>query len=200
MYFSFSIHDVPDDSIIAPGWYTAKIVRSDIRDLRSGVGQRLILTYTITSGSYAGRKLDAGFNHAHPNPVAVEISQKELAKVLRACGLSQIQDTLELHDHPHQIHIGVETYKDREQNRISDWKPMAPAGVSSQSAVPAALMGKAALPASQAFQAPAKPVPAPPTAPFPSARPTQQAAPAAVEVPVVAEAAGNLDFNDDIPF
>ena len=213
MYFAFSIQDVPDDSIIAPGWYPAKIVRSDIRDLRSGDGQRLILTYTIASGPYAGRKVDAGFNHAHPNPVAVEISQKELAKVLRACGLSQIQDTLELHDHPHHIYIGVETYKDREQNRISDWKPMAPAGVSSQSAVPPAFTGKVApaaskvaLAASQAFQAPptvappAKPVPAPPASPFPSARPNQIAAPAAAAVAAVAEAVGNLDFNDDIPF
>lgn len=189
MYFAFSVNDVPDESLIPTGWYSARIVRSDLRDLKSGDGQRLVITYAVDSGPYAKRRIDVGFNVLHPNPKAVEISQKELAKVLRACGLSQINDTLELHDHPHQIHIGVEMYKDREQNRVNDWKPLVPVAIptvrpAASTPAPAA-SAQARNAASAAFQAP--PVPqAPPAPPF--------------AAPVAAAENPALPFNDNIPF
>jgi hypothetical protein len=215
MYFAFSIKDVPDESIIPTGWYPAKIIRCDMRSLKSGEGNRLVMTYVIDSGPYKTRKIDVGFNVDHPNPKAVEISQKELAKVLRACGVEQITDTLELHDRVHQIHIGIETYNDREQNRINDWKPLGPVAVASVASPvrsvanpssPAAT-AKARNGASAEFQAP-RPMNAPPAAPFvaPPARPApRQAAPVAQAVAAAAATAAApaeeaLPFNDDIPF
>lgn len=206
MYFAFSIKDLPDESIIPANWYTAQIIRCDLRDLKSGAGQRLVLTYVLTEGPYAQRKVDAGFNVDHPNPKAVEISQKELAKVLRACGLSAIQDTLELHDRAHQIRVGVETYKDREQNRVIDWRPLPLTGVP---IAPAAAMPPQAVrnAASQAFQEPTLPAmpatpprPARSAAPAPAARPT--AAPAAPFPARNAQAGADAPepFNDDIPW
>lgn len=202
MYFAFSVNDVPDESLIPTGWYPARIVRSELRDLKSGEGQRLVVTYAVDSGPYAKRRLDVGFNVLHPNPQAVEISQKELAKVLRACGLSQINDTLELHDRPHQIYIGVETYKDREQNRINDWKPLGPAAIptvrpaaSAPAPAAAAQARNAASAAFQAPPAPARPVPTPPVAPF-AASPRPAVAPA----PVTEEETRHLPFDDHIPF
>ena len=195
MYFAFNTADVPDDTLIPAGWYPARIVRSDLRDLKSGDGQRLVLTYALHGGPFAERRIDAGFNVDHPNPQAVEISQKELAKVLRACGLSTIQDTLELHDRVHQVRVSVETYKDRDQNRITDWRPLGPVGVPSAAApAPAQAPARAARQAaSQAFQAPA-----PPAAP-PAPRPARSVAPPAAPFPTAAPQNG-IPFNDDIPW
>ena len=210
MYFAFRVADVPDESLIPTGWYSACIVRSNVRELKSGDGQRLVLTYALQDGPYANRRVDAGFNIDHPNPKVVEISQKELAKVLHACGLSVIQDTLELHDRPHQIHIGVETYQSREQNRITDWRPLAPAVVPNAATAPAparpapAAPATAAVrhPASQAFQAPPAPVAAPPIngrsrpAPLPPAAPF----PASAASAETAAPQNGIPFNDDIPW
>ena len=205
MYFAFNTADVPDDTLIPAGWYPARIVRSDLRDLKSGDGQRLVLTYALHGGPFAERRIDAGFNVDHPNPQAVEISQKELAKVLRACGLSTIQDTLELHDRVHQVRVSVETYKDRDQNRIADWRPLGPVGVpSAATPAPAQTPDRAARQAaSQAFQAPApapvaapkangrsRPAPLPPAAPFPPAAPPAETATPPNSIP----------FNDEIPW
>lgn len=204
MYFAFSVNDVPDESLMPTGWYPARIVRSELRDLKSGEGQRLVITYVVDSGPYAKRRIDIGFNVSHPNPQAVEISQRELAKVLRACGLSQINDTLELHDRPHQIHIGVEMYKDREQNRINDWKPLGPVGIQSVAPVPPAPAAQARKVASATFQAPPappaspaspRPAPTPPVAPF-AASPRPAAAPA----PGAEAGDPVLAFDDGIPF
>jgi len=202
MYFAFNTADVPDDTLIPAGWYPARIVRSDLRDLKSGDGQRLVLTYALHGGPFAERRIDAGFNVDHPNPQAVEISQKELAKVLRACGLSTIQDTLELHDRMHQVRVSVETYKDRDQNRITDWRHLGPAGVpSAATPAPAQAPARAARQAaSQAFQAPA-----PPAAP-PAPRPARSVAPPAAPFPTAAPPAetaapqNGIPFNDDIPW
>ena len=178
MYFAFSTADVPDDTLIPAGWYPARIVRSDLRDLKSGDGQRLVLTYALHGGPYAERRIEVGFNVDHPNPQAVEISQKELAKVLRACGLSTIQDTLELHDRMHQIRVSVETYKDRDQNRITDWRPLGPVAVpSTATPAPAPRPARSVAP-------PAAPFPTPPAAP-----PAETAAPQ-----------NGIPFNDDIPW
>ena len=200
MYFAFNVADVPDDTLIPAGWYSARIVRSDLRDLKSGDGQRLVLTYALHGGPYAERRIDAGFNVDHPNPQAVEISQKELAKVLRACGLSTIQDTLELHDRMHQVRVSVETYKDRDQNRVTDWRPLGPVAVPS-AATPApapAATPAARQAASQAFQAPpapkangrSRPAPLPPAAPFPPTAPLAE----------TAASPNGIPFNDDIPW
>lgn len=207
MYFAFNLADVPDDTLIPAGWYPARIVRSDLRDLKSGDGQRLVLTYALHGGPYTERRVEAGFNVDHPNPQAVEISQKELAKVLRACGLGAIQDTLELHDRLHQIRVGVETYKDRDQNRITDWRPMSPVAVPS-AAAPARPPAPAPNPtqaarqaASQAFQAP--PPPAAPPAPRPARSVAPPAAPFPTPAAAPAESAApqnGIPFNDDIPW
>ena len=204
MYFAFSTADVPDDTLIPAGWYPARIVRSDLRDLKSGDGQRLVLTYALHGGPYAERRIEVGFNVDHPNPQAVEISQKELAKVLRACGLSTIQDTLELHDRMHQIRVSVETYKDRDQNRITDWRPLGPVAVpSTATPAPAPSPTQAARQAaSKAFQAPT-----PPTAP-PAPRPARSVAPPAAPFPTppaappaeTAAPQNGIPFNDDIPW
>lgn len=209
MYFAFNLADVPDDTLIPAGWYPARIVRSDLRDLKSGDGQRLVLTYALHGGPYTERRVEAGFNVDHPNPQAVEISQKELAKVLRACGLGAIQDTLELHDRLHQIRVGVETYKDRDQNRITDWRPMSPVAVPSAAApAPASAPAPAPNPtqaarqaASQAFQAP--PPPAAPPAPRPARSVAPPAAPFPTPAAAPAESAApqnGIPFNDDIPW
>lgn len=212
MYFAFSIADVPDDTLIPAGWYPARIVRSDLRDLKSGDGQRLVLTYALQGGPFAERRVDASFNVDHPNPQAVEISQKELAKVLRACGVGAIQDTLELHDRVHQVRVSVNTYNDRDQNRITDWRPLSPVAVpSAATSAPAPNPAQAARQAaSQAFQAPtppaappaprpARPAPLPPAAPFPTPTAASTLTPASPPDGQSAPQNG-IPFNDDIPW
>ena len=71
-----------------------------MQDTKAKTGKFIKLEFTILDGEQKGRKIWTNLNVVNPNPVAVEIAQKELATICRACGKLTITDTMELHGIP----------------------------------------------------------------------------------------------------
>ena len=99
---------IPLDSV------NVQIVASEMKPTKKAIeakdpesGQRLVLEAEVIDGEYKGRKLFIGLNMVNPNPKAVEISQKELATICRACGKVTIEDSAELHNIPFVAKIGI---------------------------------------------------------------------------------------------
>jgi len=85
---------------IPAGDYPMAITASSIEETKAKNGKYIKFEFTILDGSCKGRKIWNNLNIINPNPVAVEIAQKELATICRACGKLTVTDTAELHNIP----------------------------------------------------------------------------------------------------
>ena len=85
---------------IPAGDYPMAITGSSMQDTKAKTGKYIQFEFTILDGEQKGRKIWTNLNVVNPNPVAVEIAQKELATICRACGKLTITDTQELHGIP----------------------------------------------------------------------------------------------------
>ena len=93
------------------GKYLCKVVETEIKDTSSKTGQYIKIKIEVLKGDYKGRFLWTNINIVNPNPVAVEIAQKELATLCRAIGKNVIQDTNELHNIPFIADVGIKPAK-----------------------------------------------------------------------------------------
>lgn len=96
---------------IPTGDYLARIVESDIKDTNKKNGKYIKLKFEIMEGEFKGRFIWTNLNIINPNPVAVEIAQKELATICRAVGKAVIQDTQELHGIPLKMKVKIKPAK-----------------------------------------------------------------------------------------
>lgn len=87
--------------------YLAHITASDIKQTKAKTGKYIKFEFTIIDGEYKGRKIWTNLNIINRNPVAVEIAQKELATLCRACGVAQVEDTQELHGIPFVMSVKI---------------------------------------------------------------------------------------------
>lgn len=162
---------------IPAGVYLAQAVESDVRNLKSGNGQALAITFEVTQGQYAGRKVFANLNVRHTNPDAERIGQSQLSALCHAVGVINLQDSVQLHMRPVMIRVKIrkdESGQYGDKNEVSGFE--APA----QGAAAAGMPG--AFPPAAAQQMPAAPAQPPHT----HAYPAQQATPAAFQQPAAA--------------
>ena len=129
--FKHKDHDKMGDFTVMPAGteVTAKIVKSEIVPTKAGDGKRLNMQAQIQDGEFKGKRLFIGLNIANPNPMAVEISQKELASICEVCGKATIKDTQELHDIAFGATVGIEKsegYPDK--NFIKSYKKLSGTG------------------------------------------------------------------------
>ena len=96
-----------DMTPIPAGDYIAHITKSEIKDTKAGDGKRLNLQFVVLDGKHKGRVIFVGLNIANPNPQAVGISMKELNSICQACGVSNVEESEELHQIPMGIRVGV---------------------------------------------------------------------------------------------
>lgn len=89
------------------GEYLSKITKSEVKETKTKTGKYIKFEFIVMNGEFKGRKFWANINIVNPNPVAVEIAQKELATLCRACGKGAIQDTQELHEIPIMVKLKV---------------------------------------------------------------------------------------------
>jgi len=170
---NFNANDIePSDfSALPAGDYTCAIISSEFKQSKAG-GQYLALTYQVLDGPKKGRMIWHNLNLGSTNPQAVEISQRDLSAICRACGKMTIQDSAELHDIPHVLTLGYVPAKGEwpEKNNIKKWQPT---GTTSPAAafktVPAAVTTPKAAPRSAAPVAPAAPAGTPPWKKAPAA-------------------------------
>ncbi len=148
--FSFDIGTVEkrenNYELLPAGWYTAQISASEIRDMRSGNGQALKLTFDVLSEGYRGRKIWVQLNIRHTSPKTQSIAQQQLRDLCEAIGLARFNDTTELHNKPMQIKVKVrpsENPQYEDQNDVAGYKPVAggstlpQAGVAARQSAPA---------------------------------------------------------------
>jgi len=94
------------------GEYMAQVIESDVLTTAKKNGKYIKLKFKILQGEFKGRFIWTNLNIVNPNPIAVEIAQKELATLCRACGKAVIQDTQELHGIPIKMKIKIKPAKD----------------------------------------------------------------------------------------
>lgn len=110
--------------LIPAGRYVAIISDSEMKTTQSGTGEYLKLEFEIIDGEHKGRKLFANLNLNNPNAQAVQIARAELSAICRAVNVLQPKDSVELHNLPLTIKVGLEKRKDTNelQNRIKGYE------------------------------------------------------------------------------
>jgi len=114
-----------DRSVIPAGDYLAHIVKSEMKQTKSGNGSYLSLHFTVLEGEYKGRMVFTNLNLDNPNPVAVEIARKELNSICDACEMQDVTDSEELHQVPLVVVVKIKkaTAQWPEGNEIGGYKP-----------------------------------------------------------------------------
>ena len=95
------LKDIPADedrefSPIPAGWYTAAIAGADIRQTKAGTGNYNAGRFDVTVPEYQGRVVWTNLNTRNPNPKAEEIGRQQLGNIMRAVGLTKLEDTDQL--------------------------------------------------------------------------------------------------------
>lgn len=96
---------------IPAGKYLSMLVESEIKQTAKKDGEYAKLKFKVLEGEFKGRFIWTNLNLVNPNPIAVEIAQKELATLCRACGKAVIQDTAELHGIPIKMKVKIKPAK-----------------------------------------------------------------------------------------
>jgi hypothetical protein len=111
--FDSGQHDDMNDGFkpIPAADYLAKIVESDYLVNSKKTGKYLKLKFEILKGEFKGRFIWTNLNLENPSQVTVEIAQKELATLCRACGKSVIQDSQEIHGIPITMKVKIKPAK-----------------------------------------------------------------------------------------
>jgi hypothetical protein len=97
---SFDAAELPQSTSsfepIPEGSYNATISQSELRNTNDGTGQYIKLRLDITGPSHQGRVVFANLNIKNQSQKAEEIGRQQLGEIMRAIGLSKLQDTDQL--------------------------------------------------------------------------------------------------------
>lgn len=106
------------------GEYVAMIVDSEEKPTQAGTGSYVKLVIEVVDGQFKGRKLFENLNLDNPSQEAVNIARATLSAICRAVGVLTPDDTVQLHNIPMTIKVGMEKRKDTGdmQNRIKGYK------------------------------------------------------------------------------
>lgn len=98
---TFSVDSLPTPTTgnfepLPAGWYTAVVNGAEIKNTKAGTGQYIAVRYDITGPTHQGRVVFGNLNIKNPNPKAEEIGRQQLGELMRAIGLTTVQDTDQL--------------------------------------------------------------------------------------------------------
>ena len=96
-----------DRSVMAPGDYLMHIVKTEFKETKKKDGHYLACQLKVIEGENKGRVVFINLNLDNPNPVAVEIANKELNSICQACGLEGVEDSDELLNIPMSVKLKV---------------------------------------------------------------------------------------------
>ena len=114
-----------DFEAVPPGEYTAVITESESKPNKAGTGSYLHLTLQIVDGEHKGRLLWARLNLHNPSDTAVKIARGQLSALCRAVNVLQPRDSVELHNIPLVIKVGVKRREDTGEltNEVKGFAP-----------------------------------------------------------------------------
>jgi hypothetical protein len=96
---------------IPAGKYLVAITESEQKPTKKGVGQYLQLTFQVLEGEHKGRLLWTRLNLDNPNATTVKIARAELSAICRAVGVLAPKDSIELHNLPLVVAVGLKPRK-----------------------------------------------------------------------------------------
>ena len=129
------------------GDYEMIVVKSDVKPTKAGTGHYLELEMQVVSGEHSGRRHWERLNVDNPNKTAQDIAEAALASLCFAVGVSNMDDTVQLHDIPFVAHVEIDR-KEPDRNKIM--------GYATAGAAKPAASAPAARPAAPAAAAPAR--------------------------------------------
>lgn len=97
---------------IPAGKYIAAITDSELKPTKTGGGKYLQLSFQVTEGEYRGRLLWSRLNIENHNEMTVKIARAELSAICRAVGVMAPRDSVELHNVPIEITVGLKRRDD----------------------------------------------------------------------------------------
>ena len=114
--------DTTSRDAIPSGTYEAVVTDSETRATKSGTGIGINLTFEILSeGPAKGRKVFAWINYENASAKAQQIGREELASLCKAVGVVELDDTVQLHNLPLLITVGLDR-NDPTKNVIKAYK------------------------------------------------------------------------------
>lgn len=112
---NFNANEVDPNFALEPipaGKYLAAVVDSESKQTKNGGGQYLQLSFQILEGEYKGRFVWARLNLDNVNATTVRIARAELSAICRAVGVLAPKDSVELHNIPVVITVGLKKRAD----------------------------------------------------------------------------------------
>lgn len=97
---------------IPAGKYLAVITSSEMKTTKAGNGEYLELVLEVIEGPQKGRKLWDRLTLKHPNDLTVQIAKGTLSSICRAVGVLKPSDSLELHNLPLVVSVGMKNRED----------------------------------------------------------------------------------------
>jgi len=94
------------------GKYLAVVSESELKPTKTGGGKYLQLTFQVIDGEYKGRLVWARLNLENKSEMTVKIARGELSAICRAVGVMQPKDSVELHNIPLEISVGLKKRDD----------------------------------------------------------------------------------------
>jgi len=94
------------------GKYTAVISDTEYKPTKAGGGKYLQLTFQVIDGEFKGRLVWARLNLENKSEMTVKIARGELSAICRAIGVMQPKDSVELHNVPLEISVGLKKRDD----------------------------------------------------------------------------------------
>ena len=111
----FNAHEIdpnPGFEPVPAGRYLAVIVDSKTKATKNGAGEYLELAFEIVDGQFKGRKVWERLTIKHTNEMTVRIAKGNLSAVCRAVSVMQPRDSVELHNIPLTIVVGLKKRED----------------------------------------------------------------------------------------
>ncbi len=121
---SFNAAEVQPSSFdaIPAGTYEAVIANSEAKPMKSGNGLGFNFEFEIISGNYKGRKVFSWITFEHrTSQDAQRIGREQLSAICRAVGVTQLNDTVQLHNLPMMITVALDK-NDPTRNVIRAYK------------------------------------------------------------------------------
>lgn len=107
---AFDVGALPEGKsydLVPEGWYNATIVKSELKDTSAGTGKKIDVRFDITGPTHQGRAIFTTINIRNPSQKAEEIGRQALGDIMRAIGLTQVQDSDQLIGGQLQIKVKV---------------------------------------------------------------------------------------------
>jgi len=145
---TFSVDALPKPTTgnfepLPAGWYTVVVNGAEIKNTKAGNGQYIAVRYDVTGPTHQGRVVFGNLNIKNPSPKAEEIGRQQLGELMRAVGLSALQDTDQLIGG--QLSIKLDVRESEQYGASNDVKGFKSNGAP-MAAAPAAASTKAAPP------------------------------------------------------